>query len=196
MSDVFDSSIASMLRRLRKQHSLSIHRISEIVGIDDHTWARYESGKSAPDVAELLHIFYVLNEEPMPWLLPAIYPASYSKHCMSSREYLCKYISGIASDDVVRQLQFLVCVSHGSSPSAQLAMTCIIDHLPMQYRVLIAQMVDNMYELAASRGELLHTEHGMPDLSLFRAALEEARKAARTHDDKYIVMGDEYADNC
>lgn len=182
-----NSNIADMLRALRHKHGLSIKRMAELAHMDDHTWARFESGKTSPSIADLVTIFRAVGENPFPHILHAIYPETYSYTETNDRAAVVDFFTRVASDRDVEQLKYLIQTPHGSNPSAQLSMFAMIDHLPMRSRVVIAELVDALWQLADVRGELIGQDVSEPDVETFRRGLRSSIEAVASRKESYII---------
>lgn len=186
--DELRSGIAALLRKMRLKRGLSIRKMAEHVDIDDHTWSKYETGQSLPNVADFLYICDEMGENILPKMLRLIYPEMYTDDDTTEiRDSVCSYFRDIATDNAVKDMHYLISGSHGSSLMAQIQMFVMIDHLPMDYRVAVADLVDTLWRLAESRGELVETDKAMPDVQLFRAALVKGTHAAYTNDQSYSI---------
>lgn len=183
---------ARLLKRIRRDNGLSVHRIADIAHVDDHTWARYEVGKSAPNVIDFAYLMSMLGEDALPGILAFIHPDLFGpdarKDISDVRNSVCYFFEHIATDTEVREMDYLINGNHGSCLSAQIAMCTMIDHLPLNYRVAVAELVDALWRLAESRGELIGADQIMPDVDLFRHALRFGSEAAYNRQDSYNTL--------
>lgn len=182
-----NSNIATMLCELRHRHGLSIKKMADLLYIDDHTWSRYETGKTSPTIADLVMIFRALGENPFPYVLNAIYPQTYDFHATNNRAAVVDFFEHVASDRDIEQMTYLIQTPHGSNPSAQLAMFAMIDHLPLRSRVVIAELVDALWQLADVRGELIGQDVSEPDVETFRRGLRSSIDAVASRKESYII---------
>ena len=183
---------AEMLKRLRLDAGLSKSKMADLVYIDDHTWARYETGESAPNVPDFVYIFDALGKSALRTVLNYIYPDIYTPlgadaDITQLRAAAIHYFDVVASEHAVRELTYLVFGDHGSNFVAQLEMLTMIDHLPMPYRVAISRLVDTFWSLADAKGELINTDLAIPDVELFRAAISKGTTAAQSGQDGYTT---------
>lgn len=186
------AEFARLLKRTRLSHGLSVRRIAEIAHVDDHTWARYESGESAPNVIDFTYLMAAIGDDVLPAILeyfhPDLYGASARADIAGVRNAVCYFFENVATETEAREMDYLINGNHGSSLAAQIAMWSMIDHLPMHYRVAVAELIDAFWRLAESRGELIGTEHIMPDVELFRHALRFGSEAAYKRKGSYSTL--------
>lgn len=184
--------LAAQLKKLRESRGLSMAKMALIMGVDPHTYARYESGHSAPSVDEYIYVFSELGEGALRWTLDFLYPDQYGAISEQDekrlREQACHYFSCIAGRRIVSEWCYILFGHHGSNAAPQLEEFCMIDHLPLQYRYAIAQMVDTFWRMASSRGELVAIDEQMPDVDLFRLGLEAGRQAAFARRHSYTTI--------
>ncbi|MDY5327189.1 MAG: helix-turn-helix transcriptional regulator [Gemmiger sp.] len=183
---------AEMLKELRLESGLSKAAIAEKLWMDDHTWARYESGQSAPDVPDFVWIYDQMGRDILGDLLRFLYPQCYEGLSPGSditalREAISHFFLSVASDRTVREWAFLMFGGHGSNPGPQMQEFTMIDHLPMKDRVTIAQLVNTLWEMAQARGELVCCEHIMPDVEMFREGVLKGTDAAKDGKNAYII---------
>ena len=182
--------LAKILKDLRKKHGLSKLKMANLLYIDDKTWSRYEEGLSEPTVTEFINIFATLGEDCMKPVLDLLHPDIYKDICPDTtidgfKEAAVYYINNIASDRFIRQFNYLLYGQHGSSSDSQMQEFTMINHLPLQYKVIIAENIRTMWRLAESRNEILSKNHIMPDLVLFDDALKAGQKAAGLYKQSY-----------
>lgn len=183
------TGLAEQLKKLRESRGLSMAKMALIMGVDPHTYARYESGLSAPSVDEFVFAFHSLGEGALRWALDYLYPDKFSDLSgddeKKMRDQATLFFSCVAGRRIVSEWCYIMFGHHGSNAEPQMEEFCMIDHLPLQYRYAIAQMVDTFWRMAESRGELIATEEQMPDVELFRLGLEAGRRAAFAHRQSY-----------
>lgn len=188
--DELRAGCAEMLKDLRLEMGLSKSKMAEKMFMDHHTWTKYETGQSAPSAPDFIWIFSMCHKDALRAVLDYLYPEVFESLSQNStvselRNAASHYFERTASERELRIWEYLCFGDHGSNLQAQLNMLCMIDHLPMTYRVAVAQMIDTMYELAENRGELLHTDQVMPNIEQFRSALEKGRESAHAHIESY-----------
>lgn len=174
--------ISEFLKNARKKRRMSKSKIADLLYIDDKTWARYESGESTPNVGEFARICYELGESPLRSVLDITYSDVYEKLSPNSdvetlRQAAIKYFESIASDHTVQVINYIAFGHHGSNIEPQMQEFCMIDHLPLEYRVLIARMVRSCWDIAESKGEVICKESIMPDIELLDDAIRAGERA-------------------
>lgn len=189
LSDI-QKGCSDLLKRLREKKGLSKSKMASLVGTSDHTWARYESGESAPTVPEFIYIYSKAEADPLRAVLDFIYPDIYKDLTADSdmddlRKACCHFLQHVASDRMVREWNYLAFGEHGSSNKSQLEMFTMIDHLPMKYRYMIANDVMKYWEIASSHNELVGTDHIMPDIDLFKQGLHKGKEATLKGENSY-----------
>lgn len=173
---------AQLLRKLREDAGLSVPKMADMVQVDKRTWQRYEDGLSAPTVPEFLEIFNCLGVDALSKVLELIYPDYSDLSAASSASYLRRallhYIGLIASDRIVRELDYLIFGDHGSNFVPQLEEFVALDHLPMIYRYSIAKQIMVYWQLCSATGDLIGTDHIMPDIDRLTSAIAKGEEAA------------------
>ncbi len=180
--DELYKELGHLLRNLRKKHNLSVREISDMLYLHTSTWKRYESCESAPDIPELVRIFNVLGESPMRCMLNYLYPDKFKDLSAESdieklREAIVHYMMFVASDHMVRELCFILFGVSGGSATAKLDEWTAVEHFPLKDRVVLANLVNTLYEVNKARDELVYTNHVMPDMENFKAGYLKGKEA-------------------
>lgn len=187
------SGIAELLHTLRTKRGLSKSKMADRLYIDDKTWSRYETGETAPSIDDFIWMLNELQEDVLRPVLDLLYPDTYKSldndvDIQQLRRAASHYITHIASERTVRELDFILFGHHGSSVESQMQEFTIIEHLPMQYRMIIAKMVLQFWNLAKSRNELISTDKIMPDIELFRDGIIKAEEATKNFRNFYTTL--------
>ena len=174
--------IAQLLSDLRKRKGLSKFKIATLVGISDKTWARYESGTSAPTIPEFIQIYSALNEDAFRDVLNYLYPNTYldinpNSSVEELRNALSHFSHHVASDRTIHELAFMIFGNHGSSFMPQLEMFTMLNHLPMKYKYFIADDIMKYWEIAELHGEITCKENIMPHIETVQQGLELGKEA-------------------
>jgi len=180
---------AKMLKNLRQKKGLSKRSIADELYIDAKTWSKYEAGESAPTVPEFVRFFDRLGEDVLKDVLEYAYPSIYDRSGSeeSIRKATAHYMMTATEDDV-RDLDFLIRGGHGSNIHPQLQEFVMIDHLPLEYRVVVAEMVYSLYRLARAKGELIALDGIMPKIEDFEEAIAKAKKSVRNGEKAYTTI--------
>lgn len=173
---------AALLRRLRSDAGLSRSRMALLLGMDQRTLEKYESGISAPRVDEFISYFDQVGADALRYVLDFLYPDTYSSLSPSSppddlRGAIVHFILNVASEHTVRELDFLIFGDHGSSITAQAEEWTMINHLPLSMRFAVASLVNSLYTVASNSGLLVSTDHVMPNVGYFRDGLQKGKTA-------------------
>lgn len=183
---------AAELYRLRKSRGLSKLQIANMLMVDVHTWDRYEKGVSSPDVVDYVYLYTTLHENILGPLLEYLYPDVYkdigSADIGSQRNAIKHYIDATASPHTIQELMYFLFGKHGSSQMSQIEMVTMYNHLPMEYRYIIAQMIDTFYHMAEKRDELAQTDCVMPNVEVFEEGLRKGMSAAYDGRQSYSVL--------
>lgn len=193
MRDI-NQGIAEFFRNLRRERGLSKLKMANLLYMDDKTWDRYEQGKTSPSIGEFIWICEKLNVDALRPVLDILYPDTY-KHITPQtdidqlREAAAHYFMHVASDRTVREWDYITFGQHGSDMTAQMQEFCVIAHLPLEYRVLIARLVKSCWDIAEAKGELINPNNVMPDLDLFSSGIEKGHQAASEGLKSYFNKG-------
>lgn len=191
--DELRSGCANLLKDLRTKHNISKSKMAGLIYVDDHTWNNYESGKTAISVFDFVYIFHVLGEDALKNVLDLIYPDIYADASPeSSEEQLRKmaahYIEHVATGRQIRQLNYSIFGKSGSNFDPRMQEMTMIEHLPLEYRIIIADLVEDLYDMAERKGTLVGTEYAMPDKKLMHEALERAKEAVANGASSYTTI--------
>lgn len=187
--DEMRSGIAQMLRDLRIRKTLSKSKIADIVGVDDHTWASWESGRTSPSVVDFVHIYNVLGEN----MMHPVMQFMFDNQCDTSedmRKSAAEFLSESAPEHTVQALHYILFGHHGSSPISQIEQFCALDHLPLEQRYYIAELIYVMYKMSENRGDLIESHSTLPDMRTWESALKAGQKAAFRRLQSYSAAGE------
>ncbi len=184
MKDIneMNKGCAAILKNLRINSGLSVNKMAEVMYVDRRTWQRYEDGKSSPTVPEFLRCFSIIGESAMKSVLDFLYPDAYKGLSEESstdqlREAAAHYFLNVAPDKVVREWDYIMFSEHGSNMYPQLQEFTMLDHLPLEMRLIVANLIYDLYRIAELKGELIETNHVMPDVEAFREGMEKGENA-------------------
>lgn len=177
-------AISKLLTEIREKNGYSKTKMAEKLGIDKHTWCRWESGASVPPIADLVMIFDAMGESMLVPILDLLYPDS-SAHIADAdmqiervkKDIVTSVMNGM-SDHHARIIHYMINGNHGSDLKAQIEEMCMIEHLPIHYRFFIANQVYVYYMMARKQRELIDTESVMPDMDAFTYGLKRGQRAA------------------
>lgn len=172
--------IASVVSQVRKSAGLSRPKLAAMIGVTDRTIKNWEDGVSKPDADLFLDIFYACNQH----LLDVIRKADSSDFLddtsMSEeaiRQRLIAMIRSETSDAMNRRLLFNLSADHGSNAEAQLNLCTAYNHLAMEDKYDICNLIVERYRLRREQRRLIRTAHSvLPDLEILDAELARVRK--------------------
>ena len=169
--------ISGLLMQLRQKKGLSKAKMADALGIDKHTWIRWESGASAPSIADLVMVYETMEEPILRPMIDILYPHEddYHESTTAARKSIAEYILDKAPDRTIRMYRYMM-----ERPEAdqQLEEFCALNHLPLHYRFFVAQQIYVYYQMARQHGELIYTDTHMPDLDIFASGMKRVQKAA------------------
>lgn len=175
------NGIATMLRESRMESGKTQKFMAKSMGKSIGTIQNWESGYGSPNMIDIMEWFDCIGINPLRYILNFIHPDEY-KNLDSIDEFkksLNTYMNDIASDDEVRKISFNVYGNTGSSWHSQLDMLTALNHLPLHYRVLIAQQIYDAYMICESTNKLVNTDHVKPNVDVLHDAIEKGRESAK-----------------
>lgn len=190
--DQIEAEFASKLKSLRLRNHLSIAKMADKFYIDERTWAKYERAESAPTAPELIKIYSEFGEDLLRDTLECVYSGTYKdiekKDVYSMRKAAVHFWEHIATDKMVRDMNYLAFGKHGSNFQPQLCEFVVLDHLPMDYRVAIAKLIINFYYMAEVRGELICPDDAEPDFDTLISGIEKGLEAVSRRQNSYTTF--------
>lgn len=186
--DELQQGCAAMLVKYRQLAKLSRARLAALTGIDERRVKRFEEGNDAPRVPEFFAALDAIGVPAFPLLLEYIHPSEYSNRepgADATRARVAHYVQSVATERLVRQLDYLFVGQHGSNLEPQMQLITLINHLPLAYRVIICKQALAFWELATLRGETINPADVMPDVELLRATLVKAEAAVAKQQQAY-----------
>lgn len=172
------SALSVILSDFRTKHGLSKTKIAETLGIDKHTWIRWERGENTPALEDLIIIFDKLGEDLMPHIMNILYPNDPRDPVSSYRKDAAIYYLDQATAHQARVWKFMTTCLSQQEQEAQTEEFCAINHLPLEYRWFLAEQVYLYYTKAIKSNEIQHTTEAMPDMDIFIQGLKRTQKAA------------------
>lgn len=174
--------LADMLAAARLEAGKSQEWLAAELGVSRHSITNWESGISSPSFFMTAEWFRALGINPTKYFLQFFNPkevkgikASDSDEKIEKALY--KLVGELPIEDK-RRLLYILYGSHQSNPLGVLSMITADLHTPIQQRISIARTIIDNYEIAEQRGELIETDHIMPNLDLVKECVEKAKVAA------------------
>lgn len=156
------------------------------------TIQNWENGYSCPNVIEVMDWFRELGLNPMRAIMECLHPEIY--HGISAnddtdriRQGLSAWVNNIATDDEIRKISYCVYGNTGSSWHSQINEMCALNHLPISDRIVIAEIIQSLYQIKDSQNALVGTEHISPDMDNFHKAIETCKKAVLDGKSEYSM---------
>lgn len=181
--DTIMQSISTLLTDLRTKRGLTRTKISEILGVDRHTWIRWETGANSPTLADLIYIYDTMEEPLLPAILDILYPSGNITHNNDAtinevRKAAAIYFLDTSTEHQVRVWDYMFKSLSRTEMHAQIECFCALDHLPLHLRFFATEQIYVYYMMALKHHELINTTQTMPDLDTLTAGLIRNQKQA------------------
>lgn len=170
-----NDGISRLLIDLRTKYGVSKSKMADIVGVDRHTWTRWEDGANVPTIADLVMVYDKLGESILRPILDLLYPTEDigTEHL---RKDAAEYFLESATDHSVRIFNYTM--NNNSDIDTQVEAFCAFDHLPSPYKFFLLQHLYVYYQTARQHQELIGTNEVMPDMDIFSSGLKRTQKSA------------------
>lgn len=169
-------TITAYIAALRAKKAFSKSKMAEILGVDRHTWIRWETGASSPSIDDLITMYDKMHESVLPPMLNIMYPDE--DETTQIRKEIAQYYLENANDSEVRKWYYMMHSMPRSEVNAQIEEFCAVAHLPKHFRYFVAEYIYMHYQLARRSGELRHTDVAMPDIDVFSEGLKRTQRSA------------------
>lgn len=179
--------IAAFVRQVRERSGLSRSKLADMMGVNVHTLGNWESGKSAPDLPQLLHMMELLGEHILPLVLEFLYPDVHGSAADADARERVKHFVDLAPESFVRQCDFLIRGEHGVNFAPLLQFSVMFLCLPTEARYMIDNVMNTLWDLNARRGALKQLPGAQPDVLLFKHALKQLGDALYAGQDTYTT---------
>lgn len=175
MKDIKDN-IAYILTKSRIDAGLSQEDISAKIDVSKRTVQYWESGMTIPKVDQAALWFKACNVSPYPYLSAIVTQSVKSDDDQEVTEVLESVTRSLPIESK-KQLLYCMTYKHGSSVNGLLQMITAYLHTPLQYRLNVALMILNNYNIAKSTGKMIAPEMISPNIEILRRSLEKAISA-------------------
>lgn len=174
--------LSDLLLKSRKSMNKSQDYMAMGLGVSKNTIYNWEKGTARPDVFQLCDWFELLGLNPTPFILQFTNPHAI-KDISPSAQYdvlLKAYIEIIQNipEDRLRQKLYQEYGTHGSDAYSLDQLFNAYLHLPLEQRMIIAQIISNVFSLCEKKNELINTDHQMPNVEALNASITCAQEAA------------------
>lgn len=181
----FQLKFAELIKQIRVSNDLSKSEMAAIMGVSDATFYKYESGASSPTVIQFIDLCQDLNLDIFRVIYDLMYPEIEDGGTEELRRSAAYFVQNQCPDKLLRELHYIINGNHGSNFYPQAQEFTMINHLPMEYRLIIARDIFMLYDLARDKGELLHTDKVMPDEKAFMEGIRKGREAVKAGKNSY-----------
>lgn len=162
---------AQMLCDLFSYAKVTDKQVAIMLAVSEKTVKRWREGISQPSPSDLIKLFRLLNVPMLPFLIDG--------QRTQGAEAVHDYVDRIATESELKDMTFNLTFRHGSSVSSQLALVSMLNHMTLGFRLMIAKMVLNMWEIASENNGLQYTEEAMPDVEKVRTAVIKSHLALK-----------------
>lgn len=186
----FQSECSALMKQIRIANNKTKSEMASIMGISEATYYKFESGASSPTVPQFVQLCHELQIDTLRLLLDYLYPDIYSDVSSSSdytdlKRAVLFFLDKNAPERFVRELFYFIAGNHGSNIYPQMQEFTMINHMPLEYRLIIARQVFMLYELAKDKGELIATGQVMPDEAAFIEGIRKGRESVKSGKNSY-----------
>lgn len=183
-------TVSEMLSKARIDAGLSQKKLADKLGVSRSTIANWESGYTSISLLNAIEGFRALGVPMYPYLISAIYGEEISSaddgvNIVDVRKFLLTFVNEL-DEFHARELLFLLQGNHGSSPTGTLDLITTYLHLPLTFRVCIAESIVTAYEIMDASGELANTNYVLPSLETLRKFTAAAKTAVMEGKDTYV----------
>lgn len=170
-----------MLRDLLNYANVSNRKVAVLLGCNERTVRNWLEGISQPDPSTLIKLFRVLDVPMMPFIADR----SNIKSSEKDKQEILYYINNKASAEELETMNFNLNCKHGSSVASQLTLVSMLNHMELRYRLLIAKMVVNLWEIASESNGLQNTSEAMPNVQKVHDAIVKSHNALQNGRNSY-----------
>lgn len=181
----FQSEFADLITQIRIDNDLSKSEMAAIMGVSDATYYKYEAGSSSPTVPQFIELCQALDMDVFGVIFDFLYPDTETENIDELRRDAAFFVQHQCPSKLLRELHYIISGNHGSSFYPQAQEFTMINHLPLEYRLIIARDIFMLYDLARDKGELLHTDKVMPDEKAFMDGIRKGREAVKAGKNSY-----------
>lgn len=173
--------ISEIVRDLFRYANVSNRQVAKLMHCDEKTVRNWVEGYSEPKPSTMVRLFRVLSVP----MLPFILSRSDGTAVSDDRAVISDYVENYASDSELRDMRFNLTSKHGSSVPSQQALVSMLNHMTLRYRLLVAKLALNLWEIAESEGSLQYQDDSMPDINKVRQAVIKSHNALKDGKNSY-----------
>lgn len=172
--------ISKALRSTRNEAGKSQEFMALELEISRRTVQNWENGVSEPTISQATQWFNLVGKNPVPYLLEYAFPVAENLSAGDDdkklRRVLLELIQSLPEEGI-RQLMYLLCGRHGSSPRAIMQLVTAHLQTPLHDRVTQAGVIVRNYEIAKKKGTVTCPDNIQPDLDFLKSALASGENA-------------------
>ena len=169
---------ASMMQDLFRYADVNNKDVAKLMAVHERTVKNWLDGYSQPSPSDTIKLFRLLNVPMIPFLTGM-------PEQEDDRTAIIHYINNAASSAELRDMRFNLTEKHGSSVACQLALVSALNHMKLRYRLMVAKMVLNLWEIASAENGLQNTEEAMPDIDKVKQACIKSHYALQSGKNSY-----------
>lgn len=179
---------AYMYRKTREDAGKSQDYMARAMGVSKKTIQNWEDGTSSPNQVKSFEWFEILNLQPLPYYLDALYPGRFDTNNDDAviMDSIIKIVSALPSD-AKKKLLFLIAGNHGSSTIGMLELATAHLHVPLDRRINIAQSVATNYELSQYQDTLVCPDQIQPNMTTLLNSIELGKRAVIKGEPSYTI---------
>lgn len=172
---------AEMLHDLFSFAGVTTRQVARIMSVHERTVKNWLDGYSQPCYSETVTLFRLLNVPMTPFLENRRLFVDGN----TDRDAIIDYVKNTATNEELRDMRFNLTFRHGSSPRSQMALVSMINHMTLKYRLLVAKVVLNLWDIASISGGLQYNDNTMPDVSQVHSAVVKSSQAVKDGKNSY-----------
>lgn len=179
---------AEMWRTSRKDAGKSQEYMAKALGVSKKTVQNWEAGYSSPSQLVGFKWFEVLGLQPLPYYLKLLYSDFAELSPKADRDSIEKALIELVkgmSEDLQRKSLFILNGDHGSSVKGILELFTAYLHIPLEYRLSVAQAIIIDYNVTSAYG--VTSEHVKPNIKLLEKSLSCAIKSVASRKKSYSL---------
>lgn len=180
---------AYMYRKTREDAGKSQDYMARAMGVSKKTIQNWEDGTSSPNQTKSFEWFEILNLQPLPYYLDALYPGRFDTNNNNDDEIMDSIIRLVSAlpSDAKRKLLFFLSGNHGSSTIGMLELATAHLHVPLEGRINIAQSIATNYELSQYQGKLVCPDQIHPNMETLHRSIELGKRAVIKGEPSYTI---------
>lgn len=185
--------LSRMLMLSRAESGLSQEKVALELGIARKTVQNWEKGSSAPTLPQAIAWFKVMKISAMPYFIQFMFPdmevVGKKTDDKKLRAELIEMIETLPTEGI-KQLTYLLCGNHGSSPRAILNLITAYLNTNMSDRYKNAYSIVENYKLScdSNNNKKVANVNAVPDIQLLDKALDRSRKAIIEGKESYMLI--------